>query len=370
MKYFKYFFFLPASIALLVASCSQSTSPTTDTSGNWIKRSDADFSGRSEAVSFVIGSKVYVGTGFDNYASDFPGVNKKFYNYGRGNDLFVFDPTANNGYGAWKQCSNMVDMANNDTAAVRSSAVAFVANGLGYVTTGFDGQYRLQDTWQYDPTANTWSRKADLPDENVTIKGSGARYDAAAFTINNIGYITGGKSNRDLNDLWAYNPSSNSWAQKTSMAGSGREAAVAFAYHDSVAYVFTGTNNGNSLNDIWCYNPSKDSWSPKRNISNTSTETYDDDYTDIVRANAVVFVLGDYAYLSTGENGGYTAKTWKYDVKADSWTRKTPFERNLRSGAIGFTVAGRSFVALGSASGSFFNNTEELLPDMTYDSND
>ena len=367
MKYLKYFFFLPASVVLLIASCSKSTTNTAETSGNWIRRSDADFSGRSEAVSFVINNLVYVGTGYDNFASTYPGTNPKFYSYGRTNDLFVFDPAANIGYGAWKNISAMYN--STDTAAVRSSAVAFVCNGNGYVATGYDGQYRLQDNWKYDPVANAWSRQAPLPDENPNILGSGARYDAVAFSIRDTGYITSGYSNRDLNDLWQYQPLSNQWKQKTSMAGSGREAAVAFVYNNQ-GYVVSGKNNGSTLNDFWKYNPVADSWSPLRNISNTSTETYDDDYTDIVRANAVTFVLGDFAYLATGENGGYTSKTWMYDIKNDLWTRKTPFERNPRSGAIGFTANGRCFVGLGSSSGSFYNNLDEFRSDLAYDAND
>ncbi len=370
MKYFKYFFFLPASIALLVASCSKSTTSTAETSGDWVHRTDANFSGRSEAVNFVIGNYVYVGTGFDNYASNYPGINTAFYDGGKSNDLFRFDPAANTGAGSWKQLSNMIDASLSDTAAVRSSAVAFVCNGKGYVTTGMGVKYRLQDTWEYNPGTNLWTRKMDLPDENPTIKGSGARFDAVGFSLKNLGYIAGGYSNRDLADLWQFDPNANNWTAKTGMAGSGRSSAVAFTYHDSLAYVVTGKNNGATLKDFIYYNPTTDSWGTKRNITNTSADAYDDDYTDIIRYNAVAFVLGDNAYLTTGQSSGYTSKTWVYDINGDQWTRKTPYQRSLRDGAIGFTVNGRCFVGLGSGGGSYFNNMSEFQPDVTYNSND
>ena len=367
MKLLKYFFFLPASLALLVTACNTTATNSAETSGNWVTRSDASFSGRSESISFIIGGLVYVGTGYDNYASDYPGINKKYYNYGRTNDLFVFDQSSNNGYGSWKQLSSMANAT--DTAAVRSSAVAFATSTKGYVATGFDGQYRLQDNWEYDPIANSWLRKKPLPDNNSTLLGSGARYDAIGFAIGDTGYVVAGKGNRDMNDLWQYIPATDSWFSKTSMGGSGRTAGTCFVYNHK-AYVLTGTNNGSELHDFWYYDPNVDSWTKLRDIANTSTETYDDDYTDIIRDNAVSFVLGDYAYLSTGQNGSYTAKTWVYDIKNDLWTRKTPFERNLRGGAIGFTVGGRCFVALGSASGSYFNGVEEFKPSEAYNSND
>ena len=46
-----------------------------------------------------------------------------------------------------------------------------------------------------------------------------------------------------------------------------------------------------------------DAWTQKRQITNVSTDSYDDNYTNIARYNAVTFVMGNYAYLATGENG-------------------------------------------------------------------
>ena len=65
MKRLKYYFFLPASIVLILISCAKTTSPSTDTSGNWLKRSEFDGNARTEAASFVIGDTAYIGTGYD-----------------------------------------------------------------------------------------------------------------------------------------------------------------------------------------------------------------------------------------------------------------------------------------------------------------
>ena len=43
----------------------------------------------------------------------------------------------------------------------------------GYFGTGYDGANKLNDFWEYDPTANNWTQKADFPGT--------ARYDAVAF---------------------------------------------------------------------------------------------------------------------------------------------------------------------------------------------
>ena len=57
---------------------------------------------------------------------------------------------------------------------------------------------------------------------------------------------------------------------------------------------------------------------------------------DIVRSNAVAFIIGDKAYLTTGENGSLLSTTWEYDFATDLWTSKQAFEGAARTGAVGF----------------------------------
>lgn len=57
-------------------------------------------------------------------------------------------------------------------------------NGIGYLGLGYDGGCNV-DFFAYDPNVNNWNQVADFP-------GS-ARYGAAAFTQNGLGYVgTGG----------------------------------------------------------------------------------------------------------------------------------------------------------------------------------
>jgi N-acetylneuraminic acid mutarotase len=41
----------------------------------------------------------------------------------------------------------------------RSNASAFVVNGKGYITGGYDGEYYYNDLWSYDPSLNAWTQK-------------------------------------------------------------------------------------------------------------------------------------------------------------------------------------------------------------------
>jgi N-acetylneuraminic acid mutarotase len=332
----KNWLYLPLVSVLFLACNKTSSSSSGTTTGNWINRYEMNGNVRSEAVSFVIGDTAYVGSGYDGSE--------------RLNDYYAYDAATN----SWYQTADFPGTA-------RNSAFAFSAAGKGYVGAGYDGINKLKDFWQYDPSVNAWTQKQDF--------GGTARYDATAFALNNIGYVVAGFDGAYLKDFWQYDPSSDTWTEKPNGIGSKRSAAVGFVYNNE-AYIVTGTNNGQLVTDFWKYSASTDTWTELRKISNVSDESYDDDYSDIVRSNAVAFVMGDYAYLSTGENGSYISNTWRYNFATDIWERRTAFEGAARSGAVGFGVQNRGFVTTGRSSSNYFDDVYEFNPDEDYNSND
>src|SRR5207249_3597540 len=191
-----------------------------------------------------------------------------------------------------------------------------------------------------DPALNQWTQKADFI-------GS-ARYDAVGFSISDRGYISCGFDGNYLKDLWQYDPSENQWTQKASIGGTKRFAAATFVINNK-AYICSGNNNGSALNDLWMYDASSDTWTEKRQLTNVSTDTYDDNYSNIARYNGVAFVMDNYAYLSTGENGSLISNTWQYDPAADVWTEKTAFEGSPRTVAVAYNLGNLGFLLTGSS---------------------
>jgi N-acetylneuraminic acid mutarotase len=320
----------------LVPGCSKSTDGDDDLIGNWLRSYDFDGNARSEAVSFNIGDKAYIATG-QNDRDRFA-------------DIWEFDLDKK----YWLRRADMPA-----AAGVRSSAVGFALNGLGYVATGFDGTNKLKDVWQFDPVANVWTPKNPFPGT--------ARYDAIAFTIGANAYISCGYDDNFLKDLWKYNPTNDSWEQKASLSGTKRTAATVFVLNN-LAYVISGNNNGTALNDLWVYDPATDIWTEKRKLTNVSDEDYDDDYSGINRYNAVSFIMGGKAYLTTGENGSLSSTTWEYDVATDLWKQKTGFSGSARTGAIATTLKDRGFVIAGRSGSLAFDNAYEFQP--TVEDND
>jgi N-acetylneuraminic acid mutarotase len=317
----------------LLNSCESSSDD--DLVGNWVAESDFDGLPRADAVGFSIGSKGYLGTGYD-------GENRL-------NDFWEYDPSKN----AWTQKADFPGVA-------RNSAVGFSISTKGYVGTGYDGKNKLKDFWEYDPSTNKWTQKSDFA-------GSG-RYAALAMNIGSYGYLGTGYDGTYLKDFWQYNPDADSWTQKTSIGGSKRRDAACFVI-DGKGYITTGVDNGTYESDLWEYSPGDDIWTKKRSISNISDDDYDNNYAEIIGIYKVGLSINGKGYLFTG--GETTSKkAWEYNPTTDLWIEKTLFEGTARADAVGFTIDNVAYITTGKSGSYYFDDLWSFYPDDTYNEYD
>lgn len=324
--------FLFSSLFILSSCTKNGDDDDDDLVGNWVRSEDFRGDPRSEAVSFVLGNKAYVGTGLFATNGQY---STEFYRL----DLDL---------GYWEKIPDF-------PGEMRRGAVAFTANGKAYVACGFNGPANklLKDVWEYDPVQNKWNPKNEFPGV--------ARRNAVAFTVNGKGYIATGYNTSALSDCWEYNATDDSWTEKASIRGRKRSQAVAFVVGDK-AYICSGNNNGEALNDLQLFDPVGNKWTDLRKLTNVSDESYDDDYANIARYGAVSFTVGSKAYLATGRAGSLISDTWEYEPTIDLWTKKTSFEGTAREGAIGFTLKDRAFVLTGRSGSEIFDNMFEFRP--------
>ncbi|MDB5119634.1 MAG: type sorting protein [Sphingobacteriales bacterium] len=165
----------------------------------------------------------------------------------------------------------------------RAQAVGFSIGNKEYLGTGNDnsGIYK-NDFWEYDPSADKWTRKADFP-------GS-PRFASTGISINNKGYIGLGISKEiyELRDFYEYDPATNSWTRKADIPGLGRYFATGFSI-GSKGYIGTGwTEEKGYLNDLWEYGSDTDTWTMKANLSG------------VPRQSAVGFSIGNSGYMGHG----------------------------------------------------------------------
>lgn len=265
----------------------------------WYRAGNVAGADRTQAVSFTINNKAYIGTG--SYRDDF----------------WEFDPENN----TWTQKANY-------PAGGVNGLVAFAIGGNGYVGMGnlSDGTV-LPNFYKYDTALNTWTRVKDYQGEFTS--GS-----YASFVVSEKGYVCCDRSGRGYNpETWEYDPNSNSWTQKASYtSGNGVFHATAFSINGK-GYLLTYCTWAASC--FLEYNPTTDTW-----IGRT--------YPPVSYLHSSSFVINDKAYVASGWiYGQYTSAVCKYDPITDSWSTLSPFVGTLRCYNIAFSIGGKGYFGTG-----------------------
>jgi len=147
-----------------------------ESTNTWIRKKDNPGPGRCYAAGFVIGNKVYIGTGNNGttYLRDF----------------WAYDSFTDN----WNRIPDFPGVP-------RTGAVAFTSGGRGYITGGIDKAANLlRDCWEFDPMVNAWIEVSSFP-------GIPRSY-GVSFAIHHAGYLAAGATRTGyLNELWEGYPS-------------------------------------------------------------------------------------------------------------------------------------------------------------------
>ena len=165
---------------------------------------------------------------------------------------------------------------------------------------------------------DVWNQKANIP--------AVARHRTTAFNIGNKGYIglghynSGPNGNIYLEDFWEYDPSSNSWTQKADFAGGPRYHTVGIGYGNK-AYVGTGRHltippvTFQLETDWWEFDPIANTWTLKA------------PFPGLACRGAVAFIIDEFIFVGTGQvNTGATTQFFAYDIINDQWlTGVAPF---------------------------------------------
>lgn len=277
------------------------------------KASIPEAQARYAATGFSIGNKGYVGTGYNS-------------NNVRLSDWWEYNQSTN----TWTQKASLT--------TARFSAASFVANGKGYVCLGGGTSGFLTDLQEFDPVGNTWTYKANFP-------GNG-RYGSASFSVNNKGYVCGGNlgsaTGPYTNDLYEYDPVTDTWTLKASFSGTNRYASRAFTLNQK-GYVFNGLNGyGNNMsqyfNDMWAYDPSNDTWTQKANFPGT------------VRNYSSAFTFQNMGVVGTGINANMVnSDFWGYSDITNTWISIPSITGNVALwAAVGFEIGNRGYIATGN----------------------
>ncbi|MBK9536674.1 MAG: hypothetical protein IPO10_16160 [Flavobacteriales bacterium] len=125
--------------------------------------------------------------------------------------------------------------------------MAFTIGDRGYVACGINGPttgYNLNDLWAYDPSADTWTQRASIP--------ASPRNGAFAFSMGGLGFIGCGQNGTSGTDavFVRYDPVTNSWQGQSAYGGGARYTAKG-ASSGARGFAATGSAGGQYANDLW-----------------------------------------------------------------------------------------------------------------------
>ena len=236
-------------------------------------------------------------------------------------DFWEYDPSTD----VWTQKADFAGSA-------RWFAAGFAISGKGYLGTGSNGTAPTSDFYEYDPTANQWNPIAPF--------GGGARSRAIDFSIGNKGYVgLGFSATGALNDLWEYDPLTDSWVQKSNFPGAARGSGFSFVIAN-IAYVGCGHNQNTFYQDVYSFDPQDTpggSWSQVANFGGGN------------RRLSGAFVINDMGYVTTGDFPVQSAQRdlWKYNPISNKWLRKENFPGTARLSVDAFSLNDKGYVGGG-----------------------
>lgn len=254
---------------------------------------------------------------------------------------FTTSFTQGPGQGLWIQKVNL-------PGGVRYSAASFSIGTKGYIGIGYnDGDWPRRDFWEWDQVTNIWTRLADYPGNSTGI--------AVCFSIGAKGYIGTGNdfmTTGFTNEFWEYDPGTNTWTRKASLPTTpARALAVGFSI-GTKGYIGIGDKNpfsdGNLLGyyqDFWEWDQATNVWTKKA------------DFPGNTRTGAVGFSIGNKGYIATGSDGTSNSKDfWEWDQTTNVWTKKADFGGMTRNSAVGFSIGNKGYVGTGYGDGPTLYN--------------
>lgn len=182
-----------------------------------------------------------------------------------------------------------------------------VVNGKIYAIGGAD-EYSppvvfLSTVEMYDPSTDTWARKADMPTPAEGLSTS---------VVNGIIYAIGGAGWGGVSHLaYAYDPATDMWTRKADMP-TARWVLSTSAVNGMIYAIGGSPGNVPSLSTVEAYDPMTDMWTKKADMPTARSDLS----TSVV--NGIIYAIGG---MSRESDRAYSTVE-AYDPATDTWTKK------------------------------------------------
>ena len=223
------------------------------------------------------------------------------------------------------------------------------------------------DWYEYNPTADTWTKRADFAGSAKGI------YGMAPFVIGQKIYVAGGVNATDFKVvtwLWEYDVATDKWTKRKDLPGAARANMAGFAVGGK-GYVVFGSNGGGSSeadyperSATYQYDPTTDNWTKQANYpgvprgANFTNKEY----------NGVVLTIGGRPFVGGGTGSGF--RDWyEYKPATNAWEKRadSPASIGFFQAAVGnvgylFTPGSKSYLQYNAATNTWAEQTDFYFP--------
>ena len=226
--------------------------------------------------------------------------------------------------------------------SARSRALAFSLDEIGYITGGHDTG-PINDFYQFTPDAATWT----------SLSSGSSPVNGTAFTIGNKAYII------NSNNLYEFDPDEGIWVIKASFPGTERSNMFAFsvgnrgyvgsgAYWNVTQYVY--------FNDFWEFDPQDDITGTDINGDPMGSWTQKADFPGTGRLSGEGFSIANLGYVCSGYNSGDLDDFWQYDPFSTdngfdtngnpmgAWSQKTDYPGPAGTEMVSFVISLQAYI--------------------------
>jgi N-acetylneuraminic acid mutarotase len=205
---------------------------------------------------------------------------------------------------------------------------AVTVDGKIYAIGGWAGDNVFNTLEEYDPVADKWTRKANMPT---------ARNWASATVINGIIYAIGGSGNDDYTAaVEAYSPKTDQWSKKASLPFPSQCRTAVVNGKIYIMGWFPGIDGGDRRprSDVYEYDPTSDTWTKKMDMPTPRMAI------SATAVNGKIYAVGG---LSSFNPYKKVSTVEIYDPNTDTWEKGVdlPDARGVHVGAL---VDGKIYV--------------------------
>ena len=233
----------------------------------------------------------------------------------------AYDPSAN----TWTTMASLPQP--------RAGHASVTANGVTYVIGGLVGTGFTPSVLAYAPSTNTWSSVADM---GVSALGFGAAVlGGKIYVAGGYGAKTGSFQIAALAAAETYDPGTNQWTAIASLIHARVFNALA-AGSDGRIYAIGGSyNSGSRLASVEAYDPATNQWTDVASLPSGRS-----DLAAVTGGDGLIYVIGGMT------SAGPQDTVLVYDVKTDTWS-VAPSQNQARTDLAAAASPGGQLYALG-----------------------